>query len=255
MALTVSTMSDSSSVSTLFSGLGKNNYTSKRTNSSQNDDFSLSMYGSLRNGSYRKLVKAYYAKETKTSQSVTSDDKTATKNSYAKLKTDTSNLKTVADSLAFNSSLFDKKEVTKEDGTTESEYDMDTLYSKAKSFVESYNSSLEDFDKINNSRMLQQGVFMTKATKTFEAQLKKIGITIGEENKLSIDEKTFKEGSVHDVKALFYGSGSYASKIGNYASKVEGYAATAVSKISGLYTNEGSYLKGLNSTSVIDAYF
>jgi hypothetical protein len=83
---------------------------------------------------------------------------------------------------------------------------------------------------------------MVSQTATNENLLGKIGITIGSDNKLSVDEETFKAADMSTVKSLMTGTGSYASNIGTKASLINMYAQQDAAKASGLYTQSGTYL-------------
>lgn len=242
-------ISDTTSLSTFF---GTSTNTSSTSTSSS--DTTLSDYASIKNGSYKKLMKAYYAKQ-ESSTSVSDGDKSTTSKYYALLKSDSDAMQKSANALKTNSSLYEKKTVTNEDGTTTSEYDMDTLYSKVKSFIDDYNSILDSYDKVNNTNILKKGIYLVKNTNANQNMLSKIGITIGSGNKLEIKEDTFKSADMNDIKAMFYGNGSFADSAALKASQTSSLAQNAVNKISSLYDSSAGYLSTLNSSNIIDQYF
>ena len=111
--------------------------------------FSLSDYASIKNGSYGKLVKAYYAKQD-------ADKMSSGKDSVQKstlMKTGADALKKSADALS-NASLWEKKKITKKDEKTGEEtevedYDWEAITKAVKSFVEDYNDVIEKSGESN----------------------------------------------------------------------------------------------------------
>ena len=87
--------------------------------------------------------------------------------------------------------------------------------------------------------------FMTGMTDTFNKILSKIGITVGDNGKMSVDEEALKKADVATVKTLFDGHGTYGSQIAEKASSISkdtemstsiyGSNATASSALSSLY--------------------
>ncbi|MDD3417776.1 MAG: hypothetical protein PHY47_27940, partial [Lachnospiraceae bacterium] len=115
---------------------------------------SLSDYASIKNGSYGKLLKAYYAKQDAEKGSGTGD----TKQRLTVMKSNADALKKSAEALN-SDDLWEKKKITKKDETTgvetESEdYDWDAITKAVKSFVDDYNSVVEEAGKSNTKNVL-----------------------------------------------------------------------------------------------------
>ena len=99
-----------------------------------------------------------------------------------------------------------KDEKTGEETVTE-DYDWDKIVKAVKTFVDDYNSVVEEIGNSDEKRVLRNGVWLTGMTKSTEKLLKKTGITIGKGNKLELDEEEFKEAGIATIKSAFYGYG------------------------------------------------
>ena len=183
-------------------------------------------YGSIKNGSYYKLLKSYYNGNSKigsiageTTSNVASD---SAKKNAASVRDSAKALQ--EDSLALLSkgkdSVFTKKNVRQDDGTVKSEYDTDAIYKAVSKFVKDYNSTIESAASSEDSSVLSSTATMLKATKANSNLLADVGISIGSDNKLTIDEKAFKSANMTDVKSIFNGTGSYACGIASSSSNI-----------------------------------
>ena len=102
----------------------------------------LSDYASIKNGSYGKLVKAYYAKQK-------ADSASSGRDSSAKLTSMGSAAGTLAKSASalMKDSLWEKKQIKTKDEktgeeTTKEDYDWDSITKAVKSFVDNYITKL-----------------------------------------------------------------------------------------------------------------
>lgn len=247
---------DSNSISTLLSSL---NTGSSSSNTSINFGVNLSDYATIKSGSYFKLLKAYYGTEgtsgfesikPKTSTS-TSEDSTKT---LASVENAADSLSETAQDLYKNSSLFNKKTVKNEDGTTTTGYDTDAIYKKVSAFVEDYNALVKAGGSANTSSIVNSVSSMTNNTNANASALKGIGITIDSEKKtLSIDEEKFKKADMNTVKSLFNGTGSFAYSTAVRASMISSYAQSESSK-SNTYNSSGNYTYNYNSGNIYSGY-
>lgn len=211
----------------------------------------LGDYSSIRNGSYLKLAKHYYtsdaAKETTKKQfstkfSTTSEDK-VTKAAAESTWKDISALR--------SEKLYEKKSVTKEDGTTTEEYDRETIQNKVKGFVDSYNSVIEGAQDSDNTNVLKEASRLVTQTKNYTSALSKIGITVQKDNTLLFDETAFSDADMSDVKDLFAGDFSFGSntqsRMLQIASDASGNAMTGLYSASGsvVGTTVGSFYNSL----------
>lgn len=226
----------------LFSALN-----TSKSGSAGNLNF-LSDYAAIKNGSYGKLMKAYYAetgsgdavkKLAKSNNSVSKDDT----ETLTKVKSATDDLKESADKLIANGS----KSVWAED-------DMEKVYSAVNDLVKDYNSVLDTMDKTNSTSILSRAKSMVNNTAVNEKLLGKIGITINEDNSLSIDKKAFLEADKTTVKNLLSGNGSFAYRLSASASMMN-YAAEKEADKAATYTGTGAYGNTFSSGSVFDSLF
>lgn len=245
----------------LFSGLSAN-----KSGGSANLNF-LSDYAAIKNGSYGKLMKAYYNSD-KASDSVNSlasksNNKTATeeaKKKLTKVENATDALKESADALlkTGKDSLFNKKEITTKDEngveTTKEGYDVDAIYKAVNSFVTDYNDVISAVDNSNNERVVDKAVSMANATVSNANLLKKIGITINEDSTLSIDKDAFAKADMNTVKTLFNGTGTYGYRVSAHASMINFTAGNESTKV-GIYNTRGAVTDTYSSGSLFDTIF
>ncbi len=152
----------------------------------------LSDYAAIKNGSYGKLMKAYYAKQDAEKLSGKGD----TSQKLALMKTSADSLKKSADALN-DASLWEKKKIKKKDVKTGEEtevedYDWDAIAKKVKSFIDDYNDVVKEAGESNTKDVLRNASWMTGMTDKTSHLLSKIGITIGKGNKLELDKDELK---------------------------------------------------------------
>lgn len=253
-------MTNLSTVSTLFSSFNTNN-----TNAGFNNLSSLiSDYNTIRSGSYGKLMRAYYRDMDSSALSSLTQKKTSRTNSTAVDSTSTiKDLQSTTDALTDSAkalytsgskSVFAKKAVTGEDGQTSQQYDTDAIYASVKKFADDYNKVLEAADKSRDSKVQNSVVGMINYTKTESAMLGKLGITIGSDHQMSIDEKAFKSADMSVAKSMFNGTGSYAYTIGSKSAMTNSYADMEAAQAN-TYNKYGSYGSTYNSGSIYNSYF
>lgn len=207
----------------------------------------LSDYSSIKNGSYGKLLKAYYAKDNTPAKSAESkklsQDKTSEYETTAKAADAVS---AAADKLIAKGadSLFKEKDiVTKdEDGkeVTKKGYDFDAIYSAVKSFTDSYNSFINKAKDSTNDNIAREGDNLANQVNISHSQLAKVGITINDDDTLTIDEARFKSADIGSLKSLFNGNQSWAYQVSSKVSMIGSSASSAANSAKN-YTNSGSY--------------
>ena len=214
----------------------------------------LSDYASIKNGSYGKLLKAYYSKDN--SSALSSNPTIAKKvigNSYDSTSTnttlskETSALSKSADVLLEKGkdSLFEEKDIQSKDEngveTTVKGYDRDAIYNAVSSFVKDYNSLLDTASESNNTSVLTTAANMTSQTSIYSKALSNVGITVGDDNKLTIDKDKFNKANVDNIKALFNGNGSLADSTKGRADMIASSAQSDALKAGGTYASNGYY--------------
>lgn len=215
-------------ISSLFGGFGVG---------SGFGSINFSDYAAIRNGSYRRMLKTYYAQQKNTQTE--RNDRTAARNKTAgwddyndstglkRMRTEASSLKSAAEACG-------KSDLWK---STDGKYNTDKITSAIKDFAKKYNNTLEQEEKVSSKDVSRQTGFMKSMTNTMSDALSKVGVTVGSDGKLSVDEEKLKSADMNNVKSLFSGSYSYASQI---AGKAGGIASAAL-RNTGLYSNTGSW--------------
>ena len=188
--------------------------------------FSLDDYAAIKNGSYKKLLKAYYAKQDAEKSAISSD---AMKNSSL-VKSSADALKKSANALN-NEALWKKKE----------DYDWDAITKAVKTFVDDYNSVVKLAGNSDSKDVLRNAVWMTGMTEANDNLLSKAGITVGKGNQMELNENVLKKVDIRTLKTLFTGHNSLTDKIATKANSISNAAA----RTSGTYESNGTYSNAL----------
>jgi len=233
----------------------------------------ISDYNTIKTGTYGKLLKAYYAKQkaegtdvrtnTPNAATAAARQNEALKESLSNIKSKTEKLTTSASKLAANdngATIFDKKLLMQDDGTTTEGYDMDTIYKAVKGFTEDYNKVLEVTANSSTQSLANGARSLTSTTQVMSKQLKKMGITSDKDGMLSIDEDKFKAYDVEKMKKIFNGASSYASTIAQTSARIMGTSSNKLSSIAAssygknTYARNGAYSAN-DFSSMFNSYF
>lgn len=206
------------------------------TNSLFNTNSSTSTLGSLlqdyslmKTSGYRSLVNSYYNKTTNnTINSIYGDTTTkepSDTKSYTTLRDTAGELYTSSMSLASNGS----DSLFKTD--SEGNFDRKKITEAITNFTNDYNKTLEAAADVNNSKASQTASFMVSGTKAFETNLNKIGITVGKDNKLSVNKEQLEKASISSIKSVFNGTNSYAANTATKATQISTWNALKITII------------------------
>lgn len=205
----------------------------------------LSDYAAIKNGSYAKLMKAYYAPVSSddvkkiVEQNKTSDD---AKN-LAKVRTAAEELKESADVLL--------KSGTKSVWEDE---DKEKAFKAVETFVKDYNSLLDEMDDLNSKSVLSKGVSLTTYVESNKKLLASVGISIESDNSLSLDKTIFEKANTTTLKTLFQGTGSFAYRVSAQSSMIE-FAAEREATRTQTYTNKGTYSYTASTGNLYESLF
>lgn len=228
-------------MSTLFGSLSSS---SQSTNSIYD---SIGTYKSINNGSYGKLLNAYYKKVGKP-EKTDSTSKTSTKKTQVEdQKKLLSSIKTKADELTSSAAELattGSKSLFKDKGG-----DTKEAVGKIEDFVEDYNNTITAAKKSTDTRTNSRVSAMVDNTENYKSKLSTIGITVKEDNTLSIDKDKLGKASMEDLKNVFNGVGSFAATTAQRAARV-GAQASLASTTSSSYTSSGKY----NTTNMQNYY-
>lgn len=223
--------------STLFSSLNNG-----KTDNGLSTNF-LADWNSLQNGSYGKLTKAYYAKNSgkESLTAVKDDDNSQSVKSNSVLKSNIDSLEKSAQSLRDDKLLFNfKTSKTDADGNVTDNYDYDKIYSKLKNFVSDYNTTINRAADSDNTTILNNTLALTKLSSAKSQSLSNVGIEIGSDNKLTINESKVKSADITELKKLFSGKGSYVDSVDSLAGNIANAINVENNKLSN-YGSNGKY--------------
>lgn len=236
---------NASTISALFAGL---NNSFSGTSLSYGIDFTT--YNSIKNGSYSKLMRKYYSNQASESTDgavankntgkvqnidIQKNNATVNRDNAASLVDSASELKKY--------SLWSKVDKTDKDGNTTKEYDTDKIAKAVSSFVKDYNSLVSSTADSSSRYVLNSASNMVNYTRANADLLKKIGISVGSDNKLTVDEDKLKTSDMAVIRSVFKDSGSFGQTISAKASTIYGNAVSQLSELStkNSYTSNGLY--------------
>ena len=212
----------------------------------------LADYASIKNGSYYKLMKAYYGKDSHASK-VAASMQTKTKGNTAvskdstdtltKIQKSTDSLKESADALLAKGN----KSVFKEDN-------QDAVYKAVNQFVNDYNSVIKSTADSNSQTIARRSQNLITATAANSKLLSKAGITVNSDYTLSLDKEAFQKADLTTVKSLFGETGSYGYRASAQASLINFAADTEASKAN-TYNFNGSYNRTYTNGNLFNSYF
>lgn len=224
-----------------------------------NNSFSgvnLTDYASIRNGSYGKLLKSYYKQSANNnSNSTTTTNKTndvqakvdaMNKSDLKKVQTLSQDLQASANKLMQPgvNSVFNKENMTTTDKngntSTSNTYNSSKIYDAVSSFAKSYNALIDKSSASSSASILKGTMSMAQTMNTYADPLKEMGITIGADNKLSVNKDTFLASDMSKAKSLFQGNTSLTAQIATKANAMGNTAYNTMSQ-GNLYTNNGGY--------------
>lgn len=125
------------------------------------------------------------------------------------------------------------------------EFDVDSYKAQAQSFIDSYNSMIDKVGNSDNSSVLQKGVLMVNTGKVYSGALKRAGITVGADNKLSLNSDLSKVNATN-VKSVF-GTNGFSDKVIQKAGQIN-----TLTGGSGMFT--ASAVTGSSSSSASSGY-
>lgn len=116
-------------------------------------------------------------------------------------------------------------------------YDIDKIFSTAKSFVTNYNNMFDAAKSSTNSGVIANLAQIREKTAQNKDMLEQFGISVDEKGKLKIDEDKFKKSDMSEVQKFFK---DYGSSVATNASLVDYYTTTKANATNG-YTAAGAY--------------
>ena len=177
----------------------------------------LSDYAAIKNGSYGKMMKSYYAKLEKqeAEESGETDQKKAGKIKDSASASAAASLYKCASALG--SLNYDDR----------SEENIGKITDSVSAFIKDYNSLMKSASKSDNTTVQKQAESLYNSYYSNYKLFAKVGITLNSDKTLSFDEDSMKKaladtehGNGATVKTLFGGIGSFADKAVDKASRI-----------------------------------
>ena len=197
-------------------------------------------YNSIRSGSYGKLLSAYY-KKMNGGDSATEAMQKETANRQL-VGGNASSLKSAA------------KTLSKIDFSDTSDAGKEKSLKSVKDFISAYNSVIDTADDVNSKSILRNAVWMTNITGKSAGLLNELGISVGKDNKLTLDETKWANANNSTKTALFNGRQGFAEKMVYKASQMTNFSAEKASFTASAYKDNGDYTK-VNAQSMYEDLF
>ncbi|WP_026498073.1 flagellar filament capping protein FliD [Butyrivibrio sp. WCD2001] len=254
--------------STLFSSMSGS---SSSTNFMSGLSSMLSDYSSIQNGSYGKLVSAYYKKidsekadsadktekESTRQTTETEKSKAAEKKQYSAISSNAKDVASKLDTLSKtgDNSVFEKtwQTVKDEDGTESKvyDYDMSKISSAVSNFISSYNKLIDSTGDISDVTTDTRASYLGKITNSYKSELSSIGISIKDDGKLSLDKDKLKAAGAEATQNIFTQKAGFGYKVSQAATSLETSASRAASS-SSTYSKTGTMNSDLSS--ILDSF-
>lgn len=200
---------------------------------------------SIRKGGYRKLLKSYYTDQKKfaSEKKELTDKIESEKNKFSPeyvVDKSLASVKKESDGLKKSAEALNNDDLWKQ---TNGQYDMDKIADSIKSFASDYNDVIDKSGKTSSKEVSQNTRYMTDLTNVMSKTLSKIGVSIGTDGKMSVNEDALKKADINDVKSLFSGKNTYGSQV---AEKAASISKATVSNTS-LYQGNGMFMDSSSS--------
>ena len=115
------------------------------------------------------------------------------------------------------------------------------IFDALSGLVKDYNALIKKSSESENSNVIKQTDYLKDLVSGNKSAFAKIGITVGSDKTLSIDEEKFKESDMSNVKGLFSGTFSFAEKMTDRINQIYRYATQGETLNKQTYTSQGSY--------------
>lgn len=220
---------------------------------------SLSQLSTVKSGSYYRALRSYYGTNNRTN--ATQRNTAVNNKTYGVLGQDGGLTNVSKESKELSAAA---KKLT--DGgrnglfVSEKTYDADAAYKAASDFVTNYNETLDAVNKSSNFSVSSTAGNMTRLTGVMSRGLSGVGISVGNDGKMSIDEESFKSAGFDKVNSMLGPRGSFSGAIDSTAQRLSSVAEQQNHQMSfsngGLYDRSGLYSQNYRLTgSLFDGYF
>ena len=202
----------------------------------------LTSYMSIKNGSYRKLLKGYYGSQKQEAKSLVGDSG----DKLTRIRSTADSLKKKADVLS-SDKLWATEEIEDETSGRKKEVfsNPEAIVKAVKDFADSYNQAIDAAYNSKTKSVLRCGEWLDTMTEKHGRLLNEVGITVGADGKLSVNEEELKKANITTMKSLFQGIDSYAVKVSAKAAGLSNAAATKEAT----YSADGTWIKSISTVA------
>ena len=130
-----------------------------------------------------------------------------------------------------------KKELEK------TEENKDTILSYAKKIINNYNMIMEDLGEVGNNTCVAFQTQLKTLVKSYEKDLKQVGITIDRKGMLNLDEKEAGKVDLTTMETVFGKSYGVFGKLRDKCASIESNASTSIQILNRLYGTSSVYSK------------
>ena len=122
--------------------------------------------------------------------------------------------------------------------------------------MSNYNSFIKSTADVDNVSLLRKSVNMVGSTSRNLTMLSKVGITLGENNQLVVNEDKLKSAKLTDISSMFQGSGSYGDSLQSMTRQTYQLANSQAyqSGNGSAYTYSGRYAALGGANGMLDRY-
>lgn len=199
-------------------------------------------YATIRSGSYQKLLNAYYGKNSSTSSTASELLKTDSSTDSA-----LTNVKSASDAIVKSSTALYKNGST----SVFASNDIGKVVDGVNKFVSDYNDLITASSKSETKDVTRLLSNLKGQVNTYSSTLDSVGISIGSDGKLSVDQEKLKASSISTIKSVFNGVNSFTFAVASKATQI-GQSALNASKGT-LYSSAG-VTSGYNVNSIFNEY-
>ncbi len=190
--------------------------------------FNFTDYAAIKNGSYGKLVKSYYAQQKAEATQTENISSTKAKSSADSKTSETakkeqvdstgfSQLRNSADSLQKAAEKLQSEDLWKK---SEDGLDMSQITDAVKNFADKYNAAVSDAGKVTSKEASHSVEALKSMTSTMSNALGRIGINVSASGKMSFDEDAFAKADMGFAQKILSGKYSYGSQVAAMAGEL-----------------------------------
>lgn len=247
----------------VFNSLNNSSSSNKNTNNNPFSNFATlaTSFNSMKSVAFMRTVKNYYKNlETSSSSSSSNNSSSSEKLQSTQLIDFKDSLKSIQTSensikLNINSAKTNKNLNLIKNGNDNDKSYMKDLVNSISSFADNYNSMIDKSSNIESSSVLSNVLSMTKMTRYNATSLNEIGISLGSDNKLTVNKDKLTNADLDKINSLFGENGSFGDYTAHRASSLSSLCISQIKTelTSEKYNTISSYLNTSVSGNYLDS--